>query len=113
MTHETHDQHQLSLFSGPPLAGPSLAGPSPGGKPEGERSARQFGGEYGRKSRTLVINPHLLAARRIAKRMRRLPERSDAETRAGLAICAQLKAFLADETDSTLNSPAAIPPTRH
>ncbi len=48
------------------------------------------------QSRKVMINPHLLAARRIAKKMRRLPDHSEAETRAGLAICAQLKAYLSD-----------------
>jgi hypothetical protein len=47
-----------------------------------------------------MINPHLLAARRIAKKMRRLPDRSEAETRAGLAICAQLKAYLAEAEEA-------------
>ena len=56
-------------------------------------------------SRTVLINPHLLAARRIAKRMRRLPEHSDAETRAGLAICAQLKAFLAEGNEESSATP--------
>ena len=42
-------------------------------------------------------NPHLLAARRLARQMRRFPEHSVEETRAGLAICRQLKAFLREE----------------
>lgn len=56
-------------------------------------------------ARTIVVNPHLLAARRIARRMRRLKDR-DAETQAGLAICAQLKAYLQD-------APSQPPDSRH
>jgi hypothetical protein len=55
-------------------------------------------------SRRVVVNPHLLAARRIAKKMHQIRDR-ETETRAGLAICAQLKAYLAD--DST----HSVPPT--
>ncbi len=59
------------------------------------------------QTRRVAINPHLRAARRIAKKMRRLPDRSAAETQAGLAICAQLKAFLADgEPFSSESRPA-------
>jgi hypothetical protein len=91
----SRDQTQMSLF--PTASGEakragtghqSLGNPAPSGRVH---------------SRTVLINPHLLAARRIAKRMRRLPDRSEAETRAGLAICAQLKAYLADATDIPSN----------
>ncbi len=83
-------QEQLPLFAG--VVAADSAPTKRGG------SQRTLGNRQS-QSRTLVINPHLLAARRIAKRMRRLPDRSDAETRAGLAICAQLKAFLADGSE--------------
>lgn len=80
-------QEQLSLF---PAAGrekpPAYAAQAPvDSLPVGRVQAR-----------TVMVNPHLLAARRLARKMRRLPDRSAAETRAGLAICAQLKAYLAD-----------------
>ena len=91
----TYDQHQLPLFSG------HLAGPSAG---NGENRCMQIVKRPVKfNSPAQGINPHLLAARRIAKRMRRLPDRSDAETRAGLAICAQLKGFLADEAGPNAN----------
>jgi hypothetical protein len=51
--------------------------------------------------RRIVVNPHLLAARRLARKMRRLPDRSAAETRAGLAICRQLKAYLLDDAEGS------------
>lgn len=51
--------------------------------------------------RPIVVNPHLLAARRLARKMRRLPDRSAAETRAGLAICRQLKAYLLDDGEGS------------
>ena len=54
-------------------------------------------------ARTIMVNPHLLAARRIARRMRRLKDR-EAETQAGLAICAQLKAYLQDDLSSSPDS---------
>jgi hypothetical protein len=47
--------------------------------------------------RRKLLNPHLLAARRLAKKMRQLPDHSAEETRAGLAICRQLKAYLQEE----------------
>jgi hypothetical protein len=37
---------------------------------------------------------HLVAARRLARTIARLPERSPEQTRTGLAICAHLKALL-------------------
>ncbi len=46
--------------------------------------------------RRVLVNPHLLAARRLARKMRQLPDHSVEETRAGLAICRQLKAYLQD-----------------
>jgi hypothetical protein len=39
---------------------------------------------------------HLYAARRLARSISRLPERSPEQTRAGLAICAHLKALLTE-----------------
>ena len=112
---------QLSLFALPvsPIAGRSVKGRSVKGRSVKGRSEKDRSAKYPSAetrgvdqrtrngSRTIMINPHLLAARRIAKRMRRLPEHSDAETRAGLAICAQLKAFLADGSEET------SPTTRH
>jgi hypothetical protein len=44
------------------------------------------------------INPHLLAARRLARRMRRLRAKPEEQTRTGQAICHHLKALLT-ETD--------------
>ncbi|MEZ5560750.1 MAG: hypothetical protein R3E86_19660 [Pseudomonadales bacterium] len=42
---------------------------------------------------------HLEAARRLAKRMRRYPDRSPQQTRAGLAICRHLQALLQASVD--------------
>jgi len=39
---------------------------------------------------------HLAAARRLAKRMARLPDRSPEQTRAGVQICRHLVAMLKD-----------------
>ena len=92
-----HRQEQMSLF---PAAGMALdcAGRadsvSAGRVPAGRVRADQV------QARTVMINPHLLAARRIARKMRRLPDRSEAETRAGLAICARLKAYLAEAEEA-------------
>jgi hypothetical protein len=41
---------------------------------------------------------HLRAARKLSRAIRRLPDRSPEQTRAGLAICAHLKALLAAES---------------
>jgi len=48
-------------------------------------------------NRRMIVNPHLLAARRLARKMRQMPDHSPEETRVGLAICQQLKAFLRDD----------------
>ena len=89
----TDHQQQLPLFAG-------STEPARGRNPVHTSDAAQMlkrSAPSGRaQPRTVKINSHLLAARRIARKMRRLPEHSEAETRAGLAICAQLKAFLAD-----------------
>ncbi|MGE0623074.1 MAG: hypothetical protein AB7I04_11490 [Pseudomonadales bacterium] len=50
------------------------------------------------KRRTFV-NPHLLMARQLSRRIRRLPDHSPEETRIGLAICQALKAYLDDQAD--------------
>jgi hypothetical protein len=42
---------------------------------------------------------HLRAARRLAREIRRLPDRSPAQTRIGLSICAHLQALLADSAN--------------
>jgi hypothetical protein len=49
--------------------------------------------DRGRKSSPRA-DAHLQAAQRLARRMRRLKDRSPEQTRAGLAICEQLKAYL-------------------
>ena len=54
------------------------------------------GGNAPRTVPTGSANPHLLAARRLARRMRKLTDHSWEETQAGLAICRQLKAYLQD-----------------
>lgn len=48
----------------------------------------------------VVVNPHLLAARRLARRMGQFPDHSAEQTRAGLTICRQLKAYLKDAPDT-------------
>jgi hypothetical protein len=115
----THEQHQLPLFA-TPVSAPAAAGAA--GADRGSEPAqivqRPGDASRGQAKKMVMINPHLLAARRIAKRMRRLPDRSDAETRAGLAICARLKAFLAEGLPQGLAagreaSPDASPDASH
>lgn len=78
-------------------------GNRPGTEPGSEAPAEQmplFGAEPGAQStpvRRKLLNPHLLAARRLARKMRQLPDHSAEETQAGLAICRQLKAYLQEE----------------
>ena len=97
--HQPKSQQQLPLFAS-------------GGLMHGEGPA-QFAKRKHALKRKVVINPHLAAARRIAKKMRRLPDRSEAETRAGLAICAQLKAYLADGQDVVLADDRSTRPEAH
>ena len=47
------------------------------------------------------ISPHLLAARRLSRQIRRLPDHSPQGTATGLAICRALKAYLEDQADRT------------
>jgi len=47
------------------------------------------------------VNPHLRTARRLSRRIRRLPDHSPEETQTGLAICRALKAYLDDQADRT------------
>lgn len=78
---------QMALFAtGDPVTGAVVGSPDP--------SAQGVG-----NGRRIIVNPHLLAARRLARKMRRLPDRSVEETRAGLAICRQLKAYLLDDAE--------------
>lgn len=51
--------------------------------------------------RRALVNPHLLVARQLSRRIRRLPDHSPEETRTGLAICQALKAYLDDQTERT------------
>lgn len=48
-----------------------------------------------------AISPHLLAARRLSRQIRRLPDHSPQGTATGLAICRALKAYLEDQADRT------------
>lgn len=90
---------QMTLFPG---GGASVGSTEPIELPAGVlKKAGQ--GRRTVADRTIVLNPHLLAARRIARRMRRLKDR-EAETQAGLAICAQLKAYLQDDLSSSPDS---------
>jgi len=73
----------LPLFDGPEFA---AVHPAPRAEPLAAPPA-----DDGRPAES-----HLRAARRLAREIRRLPERSPAQTRLGLAICAHLQALLAD-----------------
>ena len=46
--------------------------------------------------RNLAVNPHLQAARRLSRKIRRLPDHSLEQTQAGLAIFQHLRALLRD-----------------
>lgn len=62
-----------------------------GGKVFGRRVSARVSSKGG------ATNPHLQAARRLARKMRKLPDHSVEETQIGLAICQQLKAFLRED----------------
>lgn len=47
-----------------------------------------------------AVNDHLLAARRLARRMRRLRNQREEQTRTGQAICHHLKAMLSEARPS-------------
>lgn len=97
---------QLTLF-GMPGDGGSVAAGAPDARGVDAANGQQIrvrvrkGSSLGRRrlQEPGFLNPHLLAARRLAKAIGRLPERSPEETRTGLAICRELKAFLGDGTD--------------
>ena len=92
---------QMSLFGSLSRSGSSSPfSASPGG-PVGRNDSRPMvephPGAHGRSAaRGAEDNPHLAKAKRIARQMRRMPDYSPEETRAGLAICRQLKAYLSD-----------------
>ncbi|MFW6092775.1 MAG: hypothetical protein ACODAC_02300 [Pseudomonadota bacterium] len=54
-----------------------------------------------RSGRPAASLRHLRAARRLSRSMRRYPERSPEQTRAGIAICRHLQAVLADSERSS------------
>ena len=80
-------------------AGGCLARPAVGGTlplfadlpPSSPRSA------VAAASRAATPEQHLVAAQRLARRMRRLPERASRQTRAGQAICRHLIALLQEQ----------------
>lgn len=98
-----NEDAQIPLFSAAP-DDPVVRSPrtrTAGTRTAGARQAGYPAAAGGAAGNTLLINPHLLAARRLSRRMRQFPEHSEAETLAGLAICRQLKAFLQDEISTT------------
>jgi hypothetical protein len=81
----------LPLFD--ELESPAISAREPAAAPHAdERADRRVAGRAS-------ADRHLRAARRLARAIRRLPDRSDEQTRTGLAICAHLRALLA-EADS-------------
>ncbi len=48
---------------------------------------------------SLAVNPHLQAARRLSRKIRRLPDHSLEQTQAGLAIFQHLRALLQDASE--------------
>jgi len=95
---------QLALFPGlmPGVVRPADGSPFADRPSEGRPSGGSPGGglpDNGQDRGSL----HLLAARRIARKMGQIRDR-EAETRAGLAICAQLKAYLQDGSNSSVPS---------
>lgn len=88
---------QLPLFDGGPAASsaePSLAASGGAPAPPDELAMAV-------PKRRALVNPHLLVARQLSRRIRRLPDHSPEETRTGLAICQALKAYLDDQTERT------------
>ena len=85
---------QMSLFGSLPRSGPSS--PYSGSAAGKGRPLSMVDPGLRRGGRHRAENPHLAKAKRIARQMRRMPDHSPEETRAGLAICRQLKAFLRD-----------------
>lgn len=81
-----------------------LEAPGPGGTPapasgaEGSRAADSLGTTPGaRPTGAAKTAPgHLQAARRLSRSIRRFPDRSPQQTRAGIAICRHLRALLAE-----------------
>ncbi len=99
-------EEQLPLFAGAVCGIPPEPGPDPdalssavsarvSGEIRTDSSAESVAVRNTFASR-YSINPHLRAARRLARKMRKLPDHSAEQTQAGLAICQQLKAFLRD-----------------
>lgn len=80
-------QSSLPLFDDPLMAVIPAATPAPGSVKTG--SPR-------RTDNAQAENGHLLEARRLARRMRRLRNQRDEQTRTGQAICHHLKAMLTE-----------------
>ena len=88
---------QLTLFGGlleKPVAASEV--PAMGERPTGKRRI-----VHPRLQGPAPGNPHLIAARQLSRRIRRLREHSPEETLMGLAICRELKAYLDDDADLT------------
>lgn len=83
----TTEQHQVALPLGLPAPAEAVEVP-----PAGRRAAGGGSGEAADDR-----SPHLLAARRLSRRIRRLRDDADAQTRTGLAICQHLRLLLAEE----------------
>lgn len=92
---------QLSLFGGAAPAGDARGAQPVAGTPGASSRVSDTSAKAQTTSRRAVVSPHLLAARRLSRQIRRLPEHSALETETGLAICRALKAYLDDQADRT------------
>jgi hypothetical protein len=96
------DGGQMALFESPP---PAASRPLAAGPPLVDRNRQAASADGDR---------HLRAAQRLARRMRRLKDRSPEQTQVGLAICEQLKAYLRSSEKSSAGprNPADDPHNR-
>jgi hypothetical protein len=66
-------------------------------EPKGEPEIRKR--QIAVNPRSPTVNPHLQAARRLSRKIRRLPDHSLEQTQAGLAIFQHLRALLRDASE--------------
>lgn len=94
---------QLSLFGAPAPAGEAHPAGGSGSHSESHFESHSALAGRGLSARAAVpaVSPYLLAARRLSRQIRRLPEHSARQTETGLAICRALKAYLEDHADRT------------
>jgi len=58
------------------------------------------------------INPHLVAARRLSRKIKKLPDHSEVQTRTGQAICQHLRLMLSEMPEAEPTARASRTPSR-